>query len=141
MIFLHKFWGTALSPMAHSGVFFSYAAERFLSDILLHSLLSISSAYPANRTVCYTPFKMLFIWNSTAEDTIFYDAIRKSMNQIWDVAFREGQDILNAPRYLNYALFDTPLQEIYGENLEKLRHLKQRVDPEDIMGLVGGFKF
>ncbi|KIY62385.1 hypothetical protein CYLTODRAFT_361562, partial [Cylindrobasidium torrendii FP15055 ss-10] len=52
----------------------------------------------------------------------------------------DGQDLSNAPLYPNYAIFDTPLEKIYGVNLEKLKEVKARVDPENVMGLAGGFK-
>lgn len=43
--------------------------------------------------------------------------------------------------YGNYALPDTPLEAIYGENVERLTSIKEVVDPENVMGLAGGFKF
>jgi len=138
MIFPHKFWGKALSPPAHSGFLVSYAAEPFLSNILSHSA---PSAYPANRAFGYSPFEMLFLWDNPADDAFFYGAIRQSTNRIRDVALREGQDVGNAAKYPNYAIFDTPLEEIYGVNLNRLRKLKNRVDPGGVMGLAGGFKF
>ncbi|KAI6120590.1 hypothetical protein EDD16DRAFT_1518683 [Pisolithus croceorrhizus] len=46
-----------------------------------------------------------------------------------------------APRYPNYAIFDTPLELIYGDNLPRLRSLQRQVDPEHVMGLTGGFRF
>lgn len=43
--------------------------------------------------------------------------------------------------YGNYAPPDTPLEAIYGENVTKLTKMKMEVDPENVMGLAGGFKF
>ena len=43
--------------------------------------------------------------------------------------------------YGNYALADTPLEAIYGVNVERLTSIKKEVDPENVMGLAGGFKF
>jgi len=43
--------------------------------------------------------------------------------------------------YGNYVNAKTPLVDIYGENLPKLQALKAEVDPENVMGLAGGFKF
>jgi hypothetical protein len=54
---------------------------------------------------------------------------------------REGQDVANAPLYPNYALADTPLEAMYGENLGALRAIKAVVDPGNVMGLTGGWKF
>ena len=47
----------------------------------------------------------------------------------------------HAAVYVNYALFDTPLEDMYGGNVPKLREIKAEVDPGDVMGLAGGFKF
>jgi len=46
-----------------------------------------------------------------------------------------------APLYPNYAIYDTPLEMIYGANLPRLCSLQQCVDPDNVMGLAGGFKF
>lgn len=43
--------------------------------------------------------------------------------------------------YPNYAISDTPLVEIYGSNVGKLKKIKAKVDPDNVMGLAGGFKF
>ena len=43
--------------------------------------------------------------------------------------------------YGNYADANTPLSDIYGDNLPSLRALKAKVDPRNVMGLAGGFKF
>lgn len=44
------------------------------------------------------------------------------------------------PVYPNYAMVGTPLSDIYGDNLRELKRLKARVDPNNVMGLAGGFK-
>ena len=53
----------------------------------------------------------------------------------------EADGVTIGPSYPNYALFDTPLEEMYGGNVPCLKSLKERVDPENIMGQAGGFKF
>jgi hypothetical protein len=42
---------------------------------------------------------------------------------------------------VNYALFGTPLEYMYGGNLERLREIRAAIDPKDVMGLAGGWKF
>jgi len=37
--------------------------------------------------------------------------------------------------------YNTPLEDIYGDNLPALRALKAKIDPKNVMGLAGGFKF
>jgi FAD/FMN-containing dehydrogenase len=72
---------------------------------------------------------------------MFHDAVKQSVNQLRTVALSEGQQIEHAPLYPNYAIYDTPLEEIYGDNLPRLRALKKLHDPDNVMGLAGGFKF
>ena len=36
--------------------------------------------------------------------------------------------------------FKTPLADIYGDNLLALQALNAKVDPNNVMGLAGGFK-
>jgi hypothetical protein len=48
---------------------------------------------------------------------------------------------MNAAPYVNYALFGTPVEAIYGGHLERLREIKKKYDPEDVMGLADGWKF
>jgi hypothetical protein len=57
------------------------------------------------------------------------------------VAIQDGQAVGSAPLYTNYALYDTPLNRIYGANLPRLKAIKAAVDPGNVMGLAGGFKF
>jgi hypothetical protein len=62
-------------------------------------------------------------------------------NALHFAALRDGQDVANAPVYVNYALFDTPLENMYGTNLAKLRRIRIDIDPANVMDLAGGFKF
>ncbi len=39
---------------------------------------------------------------------------------------------------MNYALFGTPVEVMYGEYLGQLRKIKNEYDPDDFMGLAGG---
>jgi hypothetical protein len=55
-------------------------------------------------------------------------------------ALAEGQDIEGAPLYGNYAIYDTPVEKLYGDNLARLRKIKFLVDPLNVMGLAGGWK-
>jgi hypothetical protein len=82
-----------------------------------------------------------YAWALSTEDNTFHDAIRQSADRIRDLAIAEGQDIANAPLYGNYALYDTPVEDIYGHNVAQLRAIKSLVDPGDVMGLAGGFRF
>ena len=69
------------------------------------------------------------------------DALREGAKTIHGVALADGQDLSHAAMYVNYALFDTPLEDIYGGNLPRLRNIKAKIDPERVMDLAGGWKF
>jgi hypothetical protein len=84
---------------------------------------------------------MYFRWLNATYDNDFYDAIHQSAARIRDVAIEDGQDIANVPLYPNYAIFGTPLKDMYGANVDKLHLLRKRVDPDNVMGLTGGFRF
>ena len=69
---------------------------------------------------------------------MFLSAVKQSAERIREVALTEGQDV--GAKFPGYAAYDTPLKDIYGENLPRLQELKASVDPTNVMGLTGGFK-
>jgi hypothetical protein len=109
-----------------------------LPDILAHT--SQPSAYPADRSKRFMPFNVDFTWAAQENDEMFHDAVKQSANQIRAAAISEGQQIEHAALYSNYAIFDTPLQMLYRDNLPRLQALKKLHDPDNVMALAGGFK-
>ncbi|KAL7284767.1 hypothetical protein ACG7TL_002074 [Trametes sanguinea] len=132
-----KFWGERLPPGASS---VTYSTEPFLSSIFSHASVD-SSAYPPNRSVGPSPLAIAFAWNDSSADAAIHDAARKSAAQLTQVMLSEGQNLQNVPLYGNYAIFDTPLEKIYGVHLPKLQALRAKYDPYHVMGLAGGWKF
>ncbi|KAG7095625.1 hypothetical protein E1B28_006349 [Marasmius oreades] len=131
------FWGSRLSLL--SGNFISYQVEPFLPGVLSHA--SSPSAYPPSRSVMYLPFNVYYAWTFSFSDSKFHDTIRASVQHLTNVAVAEGQSgVETASPYPNYAMYDTPVTRIYGENLGRLQSVKARVDPSNIMRLTGGFK-
>ena len=123
-------WGEDI--LLESTALIAYEAELFLPTIFDHN--ATPSAYPASRAQGLMPLNIYFAWVSPDSDQRCQDAIRTS-------ALNAGQsDISNVALYPNYAIFDTPLVNLYGVNLARLRAIKAAVDPENIMGLAGGFK-
>jgi hypothetical protein len=109
-----------------------------LPSILSHS--SSPSAYPFDRTTVYSPSNIYAAWDDAQYDDIFFSAVKEAQRRITEAALEEGQNIEKAPKYPNYAIYDTPVEEVYGEHLERLQKVKRRIDPLDVMGLSGGFK-
>lgn len=132
-----NYWGAKLTPK--SGAFISYSVEPFLPSIYSHN--TDASAWPPYRAKPFQPINIFFSWTNAAFDNEYHEAMRTTTKVIYDAAKAEGQDLTNTLVYPNYAIFDTPLSTIYGSSLPKLRTIKCLVDPQNVMGLAGGWKF
>ncbi|TFK34307.1 FAD-binding domain-containing protein [Crucibulum laeve] len=133
-----EFWGSHLSTK--SGEVAIYAIEPFHPEIYSHN--TTATAFPSDRSVPFYPYVIWFSWTDESQDEYFYAAAKESANRILEVAEAEGQHgVADLPLYSNPALFDTPLERIYGTHVPRLREIKAKVDPENVMGLAGGFKF
>lgn len=130
------FWSTKLTP--YGLVFISYAIEPFLPSLLSHT--SLPSAYPPSRDVVYRPTNILFSWVNATVDDVMLDAIRSSKKTLDAAAAKQGQDLSRTAIYNNYALAGTPIEGFYGKNIPRLRQIRKRVDPFNVMALAGGWK-
>ena len=99
------------------------------------------SAYPSDRSLAILPSNIYFGWTNASADEFMAEALRLSAASSVEAGIQDGQDLKNAGPYVNYALFGTPLEAMYGDHLERLREMKGKYDPEDVMGLAGGWKF
>ncbi|TEB19619.1 FAD-binding domain-containing protein [Coprinellus micaceus] len=120
-------------------IFLGFVSEPFIPSILSHN--THDTAYPFTRDVLYTPFNIFVAWADPSQDKAMKAAIEKISEVLEKTLVEEGyKDVPTSPLYPNYALWDAPLERIYGTNLPKLQEVKRRVDPGDVMGLAGGFK-
>ena len=99
------------------------------------------SAYPPDRSHAIFPTVLIAVWSNSSLDETMAFALRNISNTIHAVALTDRQNVSHAAVYVNYALPGTPLEDIYGGNVERLRQIKAAIDPEDVMGLAGGWKF
>ncbi len=67
-------------------------------------------------------------------------ALRSFADAIRDVALQDGQNVSHLTKYPNYAIFGTPLEDMYGGNVERLRKIRAAIDPDNVIGLTGGWK-
>ena len=114
------------------------ALEPFDSGLFTHGS---GSAYPPDRSHVILPSDVLFEWFDPSLDEIMAPTLRLISGAIRAAALADGQNVSHAAKYPNYALFDTPLENMYGENVERLHKIRVAIDPEDVMGLAGGWKF
>ena len=99
------------------------------------------SAYPPDRSQAVFPSTLTVEWSNSSLDDEMAFALRSFADAIRDVALADGQNVSHAARYPNVALFGTPLEDMYGGNVERLRKIRAAIDPNDVMGLTGGWKF
>lgn len=119
--------------------FINYDVEPFLPNLFTHN--TTPTAYPPDRTRGLLPLEIFYSWELPDFDQDIYDAIRNSTQNLQALANKEELSYANAPIYPNYAIFDTPLVKLYGANLQRLQAIKKAVDPNNVMGLTGGFMF
>jgi len=129
------FWGDKLD----FGGAVSYDIEPFNSGLFSHS--TTPSAFPPDRSRTLLPTNLYFAWTFSEDDATVAAALRESTNTVLAAAIADGQDVANAALYGNYALFGTPVESLYGANLQQLKDIRSAVDPNGVMALAGGFKF
>ncbi|KAH9017336.1 FAD-binding domain-containing protein [Lactarius deliciosus] len=130
------FWGAKLGAL-DPNVTVSLACEAFLEDLFSHGS---DSAYPPDRSRALLPTAATITYNNASLDDAMSKGLRTLSDTVTAAAVADGQNVSHAAVYPNYALFDTPLEEIYGANLPRLHRIKKAVDPTNVMGLAGGFK-
>ena len=99
------------------------------------------SAYLPDRSHAVFPSVLTVKWSNSSLDNTMAFALRNFADAIRNIALADGQNVSHAAKYVNYALFGTPLEDMYGENVERLCNIRAVIDPEDVMGLTGGWKF
>ena len=112
--------------------------EPFDKGIFSHGS---DSAYPPDRSQVVFPSALFVQWSNASLDDAIAFALRNISDTIHSAALADGQKVSDAAKYPNYALFDTPLDHMYGGNVERLRKIRAVIDPDDVMGLTGGWKF
>ena len=132
-----QYWGSKLTLLDPNFLIAAFE-EPFERGLFTHGP---PSAYPPDRSRLYFPSILTFSWANSSLDETMTRAIREGRDSLRAAALKDGQDIEHAAVYPNYALFDTPLEDMYGKNVPRLRALRCAIDPEDVMGLAGGFKF
>ncbi|KAF8551796.1 FAD-binding domain-containing protein [Imleria badia] len=131
-----SYWATNL--VLESDFFINYDAQPFLPTLLTHN--TSPSAYPPDRTRGLSPLEISFSWVSPLGDQVVYDAIRTTAQRLQAKAIAEGLSDADTVVYPNFAIYDTPLDKLYGANVPRLQAIKKAVDPNNVMGLAGGFK-
>jgi hypothetical protein len=132
-----QLWGARLYALDKS-VILNSVLEPFDNDLFAHGS---ESAYPPDRSHAVFPSVVTVEWSNAALDTNMAIALRRMSDTIRTTALADGQNVSHAAVYVNYALYHRPLEDMYGGKVERLREIRAAVDPENVMGLAGGWKF
>src|SRR6266478_3019297 len=100
------------------------------------------TAYPPDCSLAVLPSNIYFTWTEvSAEKFIVADAMRLLAARLVKARIQDRQDLRNAVPCVNYAFFGTPVEAMcaaaYGANQSRLREIKKKYDPDDVMGLAG----
>lgn len=120
------------------GLFVSYDVEPFLPTAFSHGS---DTAWPPSRDKTLLPMNIYYAWDLPISDSLINSVMQTSASYLTDLAVSENQDVGDAPLYPNYAIYDTTLSRLYGDNLPRLQSIKAQYDPNNVMGLAGGWKF
>ncbi|KAG1762038.1 FAD-binding domain-containing protein [Suillus occidentalis] len=130
-------WGANLT--GSSARIISYDVDVYLSTLYDH--VDSPTAYPPTRDRGYSFIEVYYGWADSEYDDTMFDAVDASAKHMIQALTDDGQDIANVAVYPNNAPPDTTLERMYGDNLPRLRAIKKAVDPDNVMGLTGGWKF
>ncbi|CAF1329966.1 unnamed protein product [Adineta steineri] len=129
-----------LASIPYGRTLVNFDVEPFLPSYFEKSQ---GGAYPHSPSNPLFPIVVQFGWQSELDDQVFINATQTVAEAILEAAIQDGQDLSGAKEilYPNYALIGTPLSKMYGNNVDRLKSIRQQWDPENIMYLTGGFKF
>ncbi|KAG9313985.1 hypothetical protein JVU11DRAFT_4761 [Chiua virens] len=118
--------------------FVALGAEPLMPTV--YNFTTSPSAWPASRKVPFSPISILYGWyGDGSTDDVITQGMKDCAANLQAKASGKTDQL---PLYGNYAFGDTPLEAIYGKaNVKRLRNIKKQVDPENVMGLAGGFKY
>lgn len=133
------FYGEQLSQS--SGVLISYDLVPLLPSIYSHS--DTPAAFPSLRDSGqgYSFIEVYYGWTDPNDDEVMLQVGAESAAYMKQFAVDAGQDVANALLYPNCAPPGTALTDMYGDAASTLHSIRSAVDPGNVMGLTGGWRF
>ena len=124
------------------GTILVYTVQTFLPNYLDNSRGGAYNPRVAS-SLPLIPLEIQFSWALPSDDQIFLEQAEQTINALLQITLNEGQDVGGSKQilYPNYALDNTPLSKMYGDNVQRLMNIRKSWDPNNVMYLTGGFKF
>ncbi|KAH8116010.1 FAD-binding domain-containing protein [Phellopilus nigrolimitatus] len=94
---------------------------------------------PAATYISYQTDPNLPFAAQSTKHALFVSELKQLSYNIQARAVSEGVSRWDDILYPNYALADSPLELLYGSNLERCKALAAKYDPQRVMSLTGGF--
>lgn len=136
-----------VSPFAHSrGGAYPHSPSRQATPGPVNTGYLIDPATSPGKQSTDSVLRPIFNqeWFTEAQSA-FYEFVVSSMKEfmhnIQAEAVAEGLSRWDDVVYPNHALADTPLELMYGSNVQQLREIAAKYDPDGIMKLTGGPHF
>ncbi|KAG8905914.1 hypothetical protein FRB99_007994 [Tulasnella sp. 403] len=99
------------------------------------------TAWPHKKGKVFGPLLAYFLWDKAEDDDFWVKKMERILKNLRTVALREGCTTNDAPVYSNCALAEnTTVEDVYKGNLERLKKLRRKYDPDDVMRGAGGFR-
>jgi len=122
----------------------THGGKRVVTDIwpFVPTMFDNSSdtAWPHYAGQPNGPVLVIILWEDKEHDDFWVEQLVKALDAIRAVALEEQCTTEDAPVYQNTALDKTSTEEIYRKNLSHLILLREKVDPNGVMDLTGGFR-
>jgi len=109
----------------------------FLSTIFDHSP---PAAWPHTKGHSSGPLVINCKWEGEGNDAFWLPTIEKVTAQIRKVALHEGCTTPKAAQYYNLSLDNVTTSDIYQGHLARLKDLRHKYDPKEVMNRTGGFR-
>ncbi|KAG2144148.1 FAD dependent oxidoreductase [Suillus bovinus] len=133
------FYGEQLSQS--SGALISYDLVPLLPSLYSHS--DTPSAFPSLRDSGqgYSFIEVYYGWTDPNDDEVMLQLGAESAAYMKQFAVDAGHNVANALIYPNCAPPGTALADMYGDAVSSLHSIRSAVDPDNVMGLTGGWRF
>jgi len=101
------------------------------------------SAFPHVKGKPNCPIIAYFTWEHKANDEYWIDTLKTTLDKLRAKVFEERPASKDLPLFINTALADSDpktVENLYRDNLPRLKELRKTYDPKALMDLTGGFR-
>ncbi|KAF8552570.1 FAD-binding domain-containing protein [Imleria badia] len=99
------------------------------------------SAFPHEKGKPNCPIIVYFTWEGEKSDQFWVDTMKTTLEKLRETVDKERPDSKGLPYFINTALAEaTTVEDLYRNNLPRLKELRKTYDPSGVMDRTGGFR-